>query len=689
MFRKRSPHKHHPDFLRAYKAIEHRVEDLVEELPGVKERKKKKKFLGFLRVLVYIGLTAVVVIVVVGFFIVGDLWQLYRTSTAGKANLESSIQNIYSYEFGAAAVSASKAKENFDMADSSLEDLRDSFLVSNIQYFDDQFRELEYLLQAGYLLSDSLVKGTELAQQINVQLRHRYDADLSFGQFTEKERRGVLRVVYESAPTVKGILGNLRLASSQLEKVKTTGLLKLYQTEIKKLRVKLAAAIELSGKAEYMCEVLPWLAGYPSESNFLLILQNSDELRPSGGFVGTYGLVATNNGVFKRLETHDIYHMDMPVKDIIDIEPPRPIKQHLNDKWFMRDANWSPHWPDSARELLWFYNLEDKLLPAEDQINNFSGEFDGVIGITPDLVEDLLSIVGPVIVEGTEYNQENFTRLLEYRVERGYVQLGEPSWHRKEVIGKILQQLKVKIFDLPFSHWGEVANIVRDNASKKNILLYFEDEHLQGYAERIGVDGGIKQVDNDYLMIVDANMGARKTDAVMKKSVQYRIKEKKGEMYVDLIVNYSHPGGIDWRTSDYKTYTRVYTSYGSELINVRAKTGHEEKQLPIDVTQEHGKTVFGTFLTIKEGEVGSLYLEYKLADKISEVIDQEGYKLYFQKQPGNNFDNIVVDVELEDKVKSYNPIGFYADKINDRRVRWSGELRRDRRFEIQFVGDNH
>jgi hypothetical protein len=48
-------------------------------------------------------------------------------------------------------------------------------------------------------------------------------------------------------------------------------------------------------------------------------------------------------------------------------------------------------------------------------------------------------------------------------------------------------------------------------------------------------------------------------------------------------------------------------------------------------------------------------------------------------------ERITVDADLKSEVKSYNPIGFYADKINDGRVKWSGGLRKDREFEIKTV----
>jgi nitrate reductase NapE component len=682
MFKKKTKRKNHLDFLRAYEDIEHKIEDWIEEFPGAKKRSRRKRSFKFLKFLAYFCLIIVLAVAVAGSFVLGDLWQTYNFSISGQKRLQASIDNIYSYDFARASVEASGAKEDLRVALRSAEDLHNNFLISKIQYTDRQLQSLEHLLRAGVMLGEVINKGAYLGEQINTELNRSYSDDFNFNALSSEERRGILRIMYENSPAVKGIAGNLQLASAEMERVQPAGFLKLYEDEIGKMREKTTIALEMTAKADHLCKLIPHLAGYPNDSNFLLILQNSDELRPSGGFVGTYGLIVTKDAGFKRLETHDIYHLDMPVQDKMDITPPLPIKRYLNEQWFMRDANWSPHWPDSARQLLWFYHKEDQLLPKRDQINNFYGDFDGVIGITPAFVEELLAITGPIAIEGVEYNKDNFTDLLQYRVEKGYVQLGEPSWQRKEVIGEILKELKARLFQVQLNRWRDIVDVFQDNSGRKNILLYLEDEYLQNIVREIGVDGRVRQASRDYLMVVDSNMGARKTDAVMSKSVHYKLQEAEDGLYVDLNVNYSHSGGIDWRTSDYKTYTRIYVPQGAELLSL--SNNGKEQAGSVAIGQEYGKTVFGTFLTVEAGGIGSLQASYKLPDHILQAVDEQGYQLYFQKQPANKLDNIVVDVELGDKVKSYNPVGFYADKVNDSRIRWTGELQRDRRFELRI-----
>jgi hypothetical protein len=596
--------------------------------------------------------------------------------------LERSIDLAYIQDFEGTAISASKASNDLAAAHRGLDHLSDNFLISNFDIAKEKSGKIQRFLRSATLVAKSLEDGGEIGAHLKSFFP---EEEVNFEGLSDGTKKEFLKVVYESPPALRGIEGNLKLALADIKDINEDGFLFLFDDKLKKSEKELDKAIQAVKRSSQLAEIIPLLAGYPQRSDFLLMLQNNDELRPSGGFLGTYGIAQTENGKFKKLETHDIYHMDMPVKDKIEIEPPLPIKEYLNSEWFMRDSNWSPDWPTSAQKIEWFYHLENELLPPENQINDFSGEFEGVIGITPVFVTDLLAITGPIVIEGTEYNKDNFTKLLQYRVERGYVQLGEPSWERKEVIGKILEELKIRLFNLPLDEWREVAGVLQRNVERKNVLTYFKSDSAQEAAGELGMTGKINKGSNDYLMVVDANLGSLKTDAVMKKKVDYKLQYKDGELVADLDINYSHTGEIDWRTTDYKTYTRVYVPKGSELLSSGKSDNIAGQEGSVRSGTEHEKTVFGEYFVIPAGENGRFSLKYKLPGQVKERLQNGDYKLYWQKQPGNDMERITVDADLKSEVKSYNPIGFYADKINESRVRWSGGLRKDREFEIKTV----
>ncbi len=653
-----------------------KAENLINSVPLVKRHRRRRRFLNYLKYFGYIALGLILVFVILGGSSWLNLYQSYTSALAGKNNLKTAVELALDKEFEKALSQADAGEINFNLASSQLESAQSNFFISKISGLSNQLYNLEYLLKSAEVLSRTVYQASAVGQEVDSILLDK--SYFKFSQFTLEQKENILKLIYESGPELNGLKANLDLAYYNLDSIKYGIVLAPFKDKIERLKDELNTGRDWLNNIIPLAQILPALSGYPNQANFLVLLQNNDELRPTGGFLGTYGLLTTEKGEIVRFDTHDIYHMDMPVKNKLNIIPPAPIKEYLVDKWYLRDANWSPDWPTTAEKIIWFYDKEDALLPTANKINNFNGKFDGVIALTPNVVSDLIAIVGPIVVNNTEYNKDNFQDLLQYKVEREYLQLGVPAWQRKEVIGDIFKKLKEEVFDLSFNDWLAVKEVFESNLLEKNILVYFTDDQLADEAKNLGWTGEIKNVDGDYLMVVDANLGALKTDAVMNKSINYKLEQTANGFLAKLRINYAHRGGFDWRTTRYRTYTRVYVPLGSKLIKAEFD---DDKNKKIDVMTELSKTSFGTWLVIEPGEVGSMYFEYRLP---TNSVSPDDYNLYIQKQPGSNIDSLAVDLGFKNKVKSYNPTGFSATRETSKRIKWETDLNNDKAFKIQF-----
>lgn len=666
----------HIDLAMAYKS----ARNILNEIPAVKARKRKNLFIKTVMYVSYGVLALFFIALAVGGAHAVGLAEIYKEAKSGKYNLEQAMLLAETQDFKQAFILAGKAKDDFAAAISGLEEEKNGFFISRAPFLKSQLEDAEHLLIAAEILSRAAGNGIDFAMGLENLLEG--DKKLSFSKFSREEKRKILGRIYEAEPEIIGMRATLNLSFLNLQKVRANGLLIPFRGKIADLKVKLAEVDKLLARAVPMSRILPALAGYPEKAAFLVLLQNSDELRPTGGFLGTYGILEIEYGEIIRFDTHDIYHMDMPVEDKLDIMPPAPIKKYLVPKWFMRDANWSPDWPTAAQKIEWFYKLEDGLLPPKDKINNFGGEFKGVIAVTPKFITDLIALTGPIKIGEDEFNRDNFVNLLEYKVEKGYVQLGVPSWHRKEIIGDIAKEIKIRLLDMPSSRWREAADVIIDNMTEKNILVFFKDAETENLIKEQGAGGEMKDsgAESDYFMVVDANMGALKTDAIMSRGIDYEIEEKKDGLFVKLLINYSHNGKPDWKTTTYKSYTRVYVPLGSQLIRAGGASEPE-----ITAQNEAGKTFFGAFITVEPGQIRTLRLEYKLPAYLFTAAKSGSYVLYAQKQPGNNVNKLSVDVKLADTIKLYNPVGFYAQRIGAGEIKWEGDLRTDKKFEVYSV----
>jgi len=659
-----------------------KAEDLIASVPFIKKRKRRRKVLKILKYFLFCFIALIILAIILGASVFFNFKQVYRSASAARDNLTQAISLAGEREFAAASVASKKAGEDFNLASLHLKSANSNFFISRLPFLQSQVNDLDYLIKSGEILSKSVYQAATLGQELDILFFKR--VDLSFSKFSPEEKGEILKLIYESGPELAGLKANLDLAYFSLDQVRFKGIFRFLENKINKIKVELKEGRVLLERVVAMTEILPFWAGYPGKTSFLVLLQNNDELRPTGGFLGTYGILEIKDGDISRFDTHDIYHMDMPVKDKMNITPPEPLKKYLEvDKWFMRDANWSPDWPTAASQIEWFYKKEDSILPPANQINNFSGEFSGIVAITPKFVTDLLAIAGPVFVSGEEYNKDNFQRLLQYKVEADYIQLGIPSWQRKEVIGELVKELKIKLFDLPFSSWRQILARFEENILEKDILIYLKDELAQKLVKDLGGAGEVKEIDGDYLMAVDANLAALKTDAVINRNISYELEQRAGGLLAKLKISYAHNGGFDWRTTRYRTYTRVYIPAGAKLT--RVKINNEDKNVDeVDIASKFNKTVFGAFVSIEPGKIGSLYFEYKLPVNLEKLVENGNYSLYVQKQPGNNVENLAVDLKFKNKVKSYNPVGFSAERESDEGIRWETDLRTDKAFEVNF-----
>ena len=134
---------------------------------------------------------------------------------------------------------------------------------------------------------------------------------------------------------------------------------------------------------------LPAILGWDGPRRYLVLTQNPAELRPTGGYTGSYGIIAFDKGRITERVFRDIFLLDLPW-DYPFIKAPTELTNYLlgpTQPWQLADANWSPDFPTSAQDAIRLYENES----GDTQI-------DGVLGITTYTIDELLKVTGPITV---------------------------------------------------------------------------------------------------------------------------------------------------------------------------------------------------------------------------------------------------------------------------------------------------
>lgn len=391
--------------------------------------------------------------------------------------------------------------------------------------------------------------------------------------------------------------------------------------------------------------------------SFLVLLQNNHELRPGGGFLGQYAVVKIKNGAIVSSVVEDANLLDQRIKNAnIKITPPWPLIRYAQTKrWLLHDSNFSPDFPFNAEKAEYFYRL-----------GGGREKFDGVVAVNSDVFNHVLSLTGTITVpvesftktidgayikkiETKTFTSENGTMLLEESVEKKFIDdddvPAELKTNRKNVMKQIAAEIIKRLNHI--SNIPKIAELVQEELRDKNVMLYFHDENLQSLAESVHWDGGVaKDWGSDYLMVVDANLGALKTDYYIKRSLNYSVDFTGEKPRATVTYFYDHTATHgDWRTSDYHTYTRILAPLGSKYIEqTRKKTGGILTQ----DSEELKKTVFGYKVDALIGQTLETSIQYELPD----TIKPENYRLLIQKQSGTGI--IPVTVTLKTKDKEYS-----------------------------------
>lgn len=352
------------------------------------------------------------------------------------------------------------------------------------------------------------------------------------------------------------------------------------------------------------------------ERTYLILFQNNYELRPGGGFIGSFGVLKIKNGDMTDFQVHDTGNFDGRIPSTVP--PPYPMKETLRiDSWKFRDSNYSPDFSENAKQAIEFYKM-----------GNGGERFDGVVGITANVLTSFLGVTGPVSVSGFPgtYGGDSAIWDLEYQVERGYIDQGIEKGERKSMMNLLGMSVLDKVRGLGVSEKYRLFETVLADLHQKDIQVMFTDDALMNAVRTAGWSGEVDQTwKNDFLLAVDANLGAWKSDYFVKRSYEYTLDMTGNVPHARFSVRYMHTAEApDWRVKDYQSYLRLYVPKGSWL---ESSDGFATEPV---FGETFGKKYFGAIVQVPVGTEKTVTFDYT----IPSTIDPKLYELLIEKQAG-------------------------------------------------------
>lgn len=417
---------------------------------------------------------------------------------------------------------------------------------------------------------------------------------------------------------------------------------------------------------------VPEFLGFNGPHTYLVLFLNNTELRPAGGFMGSYAVVRVDNGHTDLKVVSGVETLDWGADKTKLLAPPAVLSQYLKvDRWYFRDSNWSPDFAVSAAQALDFYKRENGV--AADEI-------DGVVGITTDVLADLLRLSGPITVQGITFTPENVVEKLEYEVEFGYEKRGIAFADRKQIMTELMQTIMQRLGANAVTRFKDYVDLVYRLAAERHVMLFSINPALQAKITALDWDGSMITDSQDYWWWVDANLTALKTDHALERDLRYEINPRAdGRLVATVTMTYTHTGEFDWRTTRYRSYTRLFVPSGSELIS--ASGNAKAKATAVEQGSESGRTWFGTFIQFEPGETAQLSFSYVLPPVLTEAVKQSKYSLVVQKQAGTTAHGLTLHLNFGKNITSAQP-GEDPKNWGNAVYDLATDLRLDRAFTI-------
>lgn len=307
---------------------------------------------------------------------------------------------------------------------------------------------------------------------------------------------------------------------------------------------------------------LPELLSLNGKSTILLLLQDSAELRPTGGFLSHIALLNIENGRLINVQIYDTAATDSQLRG--QISPPADLARAIGESsWFLRDSNWDPDFPSSAARAAWFVNKELSVFP------------DKVISVHLGTLVDLLAEVGPLRLSElnlTVTKQNFFSQYLTHPdflsvfYQHFFDQLRSLNLNQlPTLIGVVINSLESRQSFITSTVWnGEVVP-----PACRSTLPCVES----------------------YFYAVSSNTGVNKTNMFIQSMAQLAIQLDSARADFQYQATFTHSSSqTNWPLGHNKNYIRLYLPSQSlpdtVLIN-------GQQAVIYHVTTEHGLVVLG------------------------------------------------------------------------------------------------
>jgi hypothetical protein len=449
-------------------------------------------------------------------------------------------------------------------------------------------------------------------------------------------------------------------------------------------------APQVTADLEYARQVvgaLPALLGLTEPARYLLLNLDSDELRPTGGFIGNYGVLTVSAGRLQGgVQLHDIYTLDCPHGC-----PYRPVPAGYTwmdvaaTQFGLRDANLDPDYPQSSRLIMDLFTQDG------------GPQVKGVISITPAFAAAIMQITGPILVP--EYNRtvtaEDLEDVLHYYHLQGGGGLpgGVPgsaygTSDRKVIDALLAKNLLAAVAKAPAAQQHALIRVALNALQTRDLQIYVDDTATQQTLANLGLAGEVYTPSGgDSLLIVDANVGVTYANAdVTERLTQNVTLDAQGSATHDVTLTYTYAkrshlydsvfvaAGGGWY---YRDFVRVIVPAGAQFTSGSGCAWA--------LVAQAQRAAWGCLFILGASQTVTLHLRWTVPHVVTAGSHQgnQRYQLYLQRQAGNLV-TVDTSLSLPANAQVAQPVAAPLVVAGEGKATYSAPLARSQQLTVDY-----
>ena len=382
---------------------------------------------------------------------------------------------------------------------------------------------------------------------------------------------------------------------------------------------------------EKLLPVAPTLLGIGTPTNYLIEVLDSTEIRPGGGFLGSYGIATLSGGRLTAAHITDTYLLD-DAYNAAGHSIPLPSAYtwfDLAPDWSLRDSNLEADFPTTA-------------LYAEQNYVRESGKgpLQGVIAMTPALIQQTLEITGPIYVP--EYHEmvtsHNLVdRIHYYLIGPGYQGGAVPSPDglssvNQHFVAVLAEHILARVRQLPSSALPKLLQLMINSLHTKDLQIYLNASIAENLLQTAHLDASIQSPVGDSLFVVDANIAGNKANGLITNTLDDQVTiDTQGNAFHHTTIRYAFPMHSPFYGFPlYRDYMRVYVPPESKL---QKQVGWQ----PRGTSQAFGREVWAGYFTLPSGKTNTITLIWMEPGAATKDVRGWHYQYLIQRQAGTQW----------------------------------------------------